>query len=82
MALRVGIGALFLIARRPLAQTAATMKKRALPLLIVGILNSAAPFCLFAFAELTLLAGATSIINATTPLWGALVAWLWLKDRR
>jgi drug/metabolite transporter (DMT)-like permease len=85
MALRVSIGALFLIAmllaRRPFAQTIATMKKRALPLLIVGILNSGAPFCLFAFAELTLSAGATSVINATTPLWGALVAWLWLKDR-
>jgi len=23
----------------------------------------------------------TSVINATTPLWGAVVAWLWLKDR-
>jgi drug/metabolite transporter (DMT)-like permease len=48
---------------------------------MVGILNSAAPFCLFAYAELTLSAGATSVINATTPLWGALVAYLWLRDR-
>jgi drug/metabolite transporter (DMT)-like permease len=85
MAVRVGIGALFLlamlIARRRIAQTARTMRERAVPLFIVGILNSAAPFCLFAFAELTLSAGATSVINATTPLWGALVAYLWLKDR-
>ncbi|KDR25090.1 DMT family transporter [Caballeronia zhejiangensis] len=85
MAVRVGIGAVFLIAmllsRRPLAQTAATLKKRWLQLLAVGILNSAAPFCLFAYAELTLSAGATSVINATTPLFGALVAFLWLKDR-
>jgi drug/metabolite transporter (DMT)-like permease len=48
---------------------------------VVGVLNSAAPFCLFAYAELTLSAGVTSVINATTPLWGALVAFLWLKDR-
>jgi drug/metabolite transporter (DMT)-like permease len=85
MALRVGIGALFLlivlVARRPLRESAATLRTRALPLLIVGILNSAAPFCLFAYAELTLSAGVTSVINATTPLWGALVAFLWLKDR-
>ena len=85
MALRVGIGALFLaivlIARRPLRESAVTLRKRALPLLVVGILNSAAPFCLFAYAELTLSAGVTSVINATTPLWGALVAFLWLKDR-
>ncbi|WP_175939946.1 DMT family transporter [Caballeronia sp. BCC1704] len=85
MAVRVGIGALFLIAmllaRRPWADTLSTMRKRAVPLFVVGILNSAAPFCLFAFAELTLSAGATSVINATTPLWGALVAYVWLKDR-
>ncbi|SAL19146.1 multidrug DMT transporter permease [Caballeronia peredens] len=85
MALRAGIGAAFLVAmllvRRPLAATVATLRARWLPLLIVGILNSAAPFCLFAYAELTLAAGATSVINATTPLWGALVAYLWLKDR-
>ncbi|SAK49199.1 multidrug DMT transporter permease [Caballeronia hypogeia] len=85
MALRVGIGAVFLVAmllaRRPLAATAATLRARWPQLLMVGILNSAAPFCLFAYAELTLSAGATSVINATTPLFGALVAYLWLRDR-
>ncbi|MDR5756607.1 DMT family transporter [Caballeronia sp. LZ035] len=85
MALRVGIGALLLVAmllaRRPLDATLATLRRRWWPLLIVGMLNSAAPFCLFAYAELTLSAGATSVINATTPLCGALVAYLWLKDR-
>ncbi|MFM0737223.1 DMT family transporter [Paraburkholderia xenovorans] len=85
MALRVGIGAAFLIVvlltRRPLQQSATILRKHALPLLVVGILNSAAPFCLFAYAELTLTAGVTSVINATTPLWGGLVAFLWLRDR-
>lgn len=85
MALRVGIGALFLLSvlalRRPPRETLATLRARAWPLFVVGILNSAAPFCLFAYAELTLSAGVTSVINATTPLWGAVVAFLWLKDR-
>ncbi|SAL78153.1 multidrug DMT transporter permease [Caballeronia peredens] len=85
MALRVGIGALFLLAmlvfRGTLRAALATMRERAWPLLVVGVLNSAAPFCLFAYAELTLSAGVTSVINATTPLWGALVAFLWLNDR-
>ncbi len=85
MALRVGIGALFLVivlfARRPARATLATLRARAWPLLIVGILNSAGPFCLFAFAELTLSAGVTSVMNATTPLWGALVAFVWFRDR-
>jgi drug/metabolite transporter (DMT)-like permease len=85
MALRVTIGALFLVAmtvaRGAPGAAFATMRARILPLFVVGVLNSAAPFCLFAFAELTLSAGTTSVINATTPLWGALVAYVWLGDR-
>ncbi|WP_144112725.1 DMT family transporter [Paraburkholderia sp. BCC1886] len=85
MALRVGIGALFLwvmlLTRRPWRQSATLLRTRAWPLLVVGVLNSAAPFCLFAYAELTLSAGVTSVINASTPLWGALVAFVWLRDR-
>jgi drug/metabolite transporter (DMT)-like permease len=85
MALRIGIGALFLLivlfTRRPPREALATLRERAWPLLVVGILNSAAPFCLFAWAELTLSAGVTSVINATTPLFGAVVAYVWLKDK-
>src|ERR1700730_10333845 len=65
MALRVGIGALFLfivlLARRPAREAFATLRSRAWPLVVVGVLNSAAPFCLFAYAELTLSAGVTSV---------------------
>jgi drug/metabolite transporter (DMT)-like permease len=87
MALRVSIGAAFLVAMvvargaKSRASTLATLRARALPLFTVGVLNSAAPFCLFAFAELTLSAGTTSVINATTPLWGALIAYIWLGER-
>ena len=85
MALRVGIGALFLLAvlimRGSARGSLQTMRTHAWPLFVVGILNSAAPFCLFAYAEITLSAGVTSVINATTPLWGAIVAFFWLKDR-
>lgn len=85
MALRVAIGALFLlgmtVARGAPREAMRVLRARAWPLFVVGVLNSAAPFCLFAFAELTLSAGTTSVINATTPLWGALVAYVWLRDR-
>jgi len=85
MALRVGIGALFLLAvlvmRGSARGSLQVIRTHAWPLFVVGILNSAAPFCLFAYAELTLSAGVTSVINAATPLWGAIVAYLWLKDR-
>lgn len=85
MALRVLIGAIVLVIMLALRGTPrasfTTLRSHALPLFVVGVLNSAAPFCLFAFAELTLSAGLTSVINATTPLFGALVAFVWLKDR-
>jgi drug/metabolite transporter (DMT)-like permease len=48
---------------------------------IVGLLNSALPFALFAFALQTITTGLSAILNATVPLFGALVAWAWLRDR-
>ncbi|HEY5800733.1 MAG TPA: DMT family transporter [Burkholderiaceae bacterium] len=42
--------------------------------LVIGIFNSAVPFPLFAFAALSIPAGYSAIMNATTPLWGALLA--------
>jgi drug/metabolite transporter (DMT)-like permease len=48
---------------------------------LVGITNSALPFLCFAWAALAITAGLSSIFNATTPLWGALIAWAWLGDR-
>ena len=51
------------------------------PLLVVGVVNSALPFLLFTVAALVLEAGLSGIFNATAPLWGAVIAWLWLGDR-
>jgi drug/metabolite transporter (DMT)-like permease len=47
----------------------------------MGILNSAIPFACFTYALLSITTGLSSILNATVPLFGAVVAWLWLKDR-
>ena len=49
--------------------------------LFVGMLNSGVPFALFAFAVLSISTGLSSILNATAPLFGAIVAWLWLRER-
>ena len=49
--------------------------------LLVGVFNSGIPFALYAFALTHLSTGLASILNATTPMFGALVAWAWLKDR-
>ena len=50
-------------------------------LLWVGLLNSVLPFALFNFAAQVMTAGLMSIFNAATPMFGALVAWAWLKHR-
>lgn len=51
------------------------------PILLAGLVNSALPFALFAWAVLHITTGLTSILNATVPLFGALLAWLWLGER-
>ena len=48
--------------------------------LVVGLINSAIPFALIATAELRLTASLAAVLNATSPLFGALIAALWLHD--
>ena len=48
---------------------------------IVGVLNSALPFLCFAYAALSITAGLSAILNSATPLFAAVVAWLWLGER-
>jgi len=49
--------------------------------LVVGLLNSAAPFALFAYAALTLPAAYLAILNATAPLFGTIFGAVLLKER-
>jgi drug/metabolite transporter (DMT)-like permease len=79
--LRVALAALFLLPVFLVKGVWADFRKRAKAILFVGLLNSGIPFMLFAFAVMHITTGLTSILNATVPLTGALVAWLWLKDR-
>ncbi|MGC1246140.1 MAG: DMT family transporter [Spirulinaceae cyanobacterium] len=57
------------------------VRRYAKPLFIIGCFNAALPYLLFAFASLFLPAGVTSILNATTPLFGSIVAFIWLKEK-
>ncbi|MGD1858141.1 MAG: DMT family transporter [Leptolyngbyaceae cyanobacterium] len=50
-------------------------------LFVVGCLNSAIPFLLLAFASVSLPAGFTSILNGTAPLFGTVVASVWLHEK-
>jgi drug/metabolite transporter (DMT)-like permease len=47
----------------------------------VGTINSAAPFALYAWSAQHLPASYLAVINATSPLFGTLVAAAWLGDR-
>ena len=47
----------------------------------IGLLNSGIPFACFAFALLSITTGLSAILNASVPMFGAVVAWLWLKDK-
>ena len=42
-------------------------------LFVIGALNTAVPFALFAYATRTVPAGFAAVLNATVPLWGALI---------
>jgi drug/metabolite transporter (DMT)-like permease len=48
--------------------------------LILAFFNSAFPFLLFAYAAGTLTASVLSVLNATAPMWGALIGALWSRQ--
>jgi len=75
---RVTVAALILL---PFAgrERLAAMRTHWRDYVVVGFFMAAAPFALFAYAERSLTAGLGSIINATTPLWTAIVLAAWLR---
>jgi len=80
-AVRVWGATLFLLPLLALRGQTGALRTHWRPIFIVGITNSALPFLCFSYAALSITAGLSSIFNASTPLFGALIAWLWLKDR-
>ena len=81
IAARVGIAALFLIAVLARRGGLDQLYRNAARLTFLGAINSAIPFSLFAYAVLSVTAGFASVLNSTAPLFGALVAFIWLRDR-
>ncbi len=80
-ALRVAIAALFLWPLLHMRQQTHLLRQHWKPVLFAGVLNSGIPFALYSFAVMHISTGLSSILNATVPLFGALVAWVWLGDR-
>lgn len=80
-AVRVAIAAAFLLPLVLLRGLGATLVKNWRHVFLVGLFNSGIPFACFSFALLSITTGLSAILNATVPMFGALVAWLWLKDK-
>lgn len=48
--------------------------------LVLGFFNSALPFLLFAWSARTLSASVLAVLNATAPMWGALIGAVWQRQ--
>jgi drug/metabolite transporter (DMT)-like permease len=57
------------------------LRARWKPIAWLALFNSALPFLCFSYAALHITGGLSSIFNAATPLFTALIAWLWLHER-
>ena len=77
--LRVGIAALFLWLVSTRMKKSLSLSSHWRHYLIIGVVNSALPFLLFAYAAGTLSASLLSILNSTAPIFGAVVASIWLR---
>jgi drug/metabolite transporter (DMT)-like permease len=51
-------------------------------ILVLALLNNAIPFALFGWGQTQIASGLASILNATTPIWGVVVAHLFTSDER
>lgn len=80
MELRVFLAAVALVLYAVTLGRLGGFRSRWRQFLILGGLNAALPFTLIAAAEINLTASLASILNATTPLFTAVVAALWIGE--
>ena len=80
-AVRVAIAAAFLLPLLLSRGQGPQLRQHWKPVFAIGVINSAVPFALISFALLSITTGLSAVLNATAPLFGAVIAWIWLKDR-
>jgi len=76
---RVALAAAFLMIVALFLHKSLNVKQHWRHYLILGVFNGAVPFLLFGFAALTLPASTLSILNATSPIWGAVIGAVWYR---
>jgi drug/metabolite transporter (DMT)-like permease len=80
-AVRVAIAMLFLLPLLFMRGQWSSFRQYWKPALGIGVLNSGLPFAFFSFALLTINSGLAAVLNATVPMFGALVAWGFFGER-
>ncbi|UDQ80462.1 DMT family transporter [Erwinia rhapontici] len=78
--LRVVFGCVGLIALLLVLRTHIAFHGKALPAMLLGVINSAVPFVMYCLAAKWLPAGYSAILNATTPLMGVLIGGLCFSE--
>lgn len=80
---RLGLSALLMLAFMAVARRTIPRRRGLWPaLFLLALLNTALPFSLFAYAQTEITSGLASILNATTPLWGVVVAHVFTPDEK
>ena len=80
-AARVGLACLIMLVIVTAFRQTLALGRRWKTYLAVGAVNTAIPFIAYSFAAQHIPAGYSAIANSTTPVWSALIAWLWFKQR-
>lgn len=70
---------IFVLARQ---QTLRVPREAITAFVLLALLNNVFPFILFAYGQTQIASGLASILNATTPIWGVIVAHLFTRDER
>ncbi|MFZ6708517.1 DMT family transporter [Undibacterium sp. TC9W] len=78
---RVGLAGIALLTLMYVTNRAMNFRTNWKSFLILGTINSALPFALYSYAALSIPAGYSAIVNATSPLWGAVMGAAFLGER-
>lgn len=81
MLVRVGIAALAMLAVVYWQKKWRAIQQYWRAIAIVGVVNAAIPFTFYAYASQHLTTGTLVVVNAMTPLFGAIIARFWLDER-
>lgn len=81
VAIRVILGAIILVVYATMTRQLPDWRKYWFRFAMIGLFNNAIPFTLIAIAQLNMTASLAALLNATTPLFSAFVAYIWIQEK-